>query len=383
MDVPCYELIKNLAEAEVRESYLDTVREQRLSIAGVERQAIFAHPPSSVAYQLALPPQAWLDVSCGLDAACWEQLPEKGVTFEIWIEADESQEVIWSRTVDPQSREDDRRWLDTRIDLAPFGGRAATLVFITHTAGNDNSSCWSFWGDPRVGFSVPIDDDLYHSWQGQARRIPSLDDPGYFSLNSLGRDLLELSNRLRLAPTDAILDIGCGEKPYYPLFAPWTQRYVGIDIEAHAAIDCLVSPQDPLPFADASFALVLCTQVIEHVENPQSFIDEIHRVLKPGGTLYLSAPFVWEVHNYPNDYWRFTDQGLALLLRAFADVAITPQGRSTQGLLQAASLLVHREFPQAAWTRQLFALINEHLLPGNPQLADALLPAQFVAIARR
>ncbi|MBI3091903.1 MAG: methyltransferase domain-containing protein [Candidatus Tectomicrobia bacterium] len=415
MDVTCYDLIKELPVAEVRESYLETIKVQRVSIDGDERQAIFAHPPASLAFTLAVPPHAWLEVGCGLDPSCWQHLGGRGVWFELWVEAEGGRELLWQSCVGPAasagaaeaaaggSEAGERpaanrrgippgagerqalapRWVQARVDLGRFGGRTVCLVLTTHTRGRENSYCWSFWGAPCVGYSLPIDGELYASWQGRARRLPSLDDPGYFSLSRLSQDLLALANRLQLTAGDAILDLGCGEKPYYPIFAGWTRRYIGVDIELHPNIDCLVSSRGPLPFADGSFALVLSTQVLEHVEEPKGLVEEMHRVLKPGGTLYLSAPFVWEVHNYPRDFWRFTDQGLRLLLQPFREVTITPQGTSSQALLQAFSLFVHRSFPEAAWTRQLFALLNEHLLPRGSGLADSLLPAQFIAIARR
>ncbi len=67
------------------------------------------------------------------------------------------------------------------------------------------------------------------------------------------------------------------------------------------------------PFVDCSFDAVLCNQVLEHVFNPHEFVAEMHRVLKPGGRLVLTVPFVWDEHEQPFDYARYSSFGLRAL----------------------------------------------------------------------
>ena len=62
---------------------------------------------------------------------------------------------------------------------------------------------------------------------------------------------------------------------------------------------------------DGAFDAVLFTQVLEHVPEPARVLAELHRILRPGGTLYLTAPLVWELHELPHDYYRYTSEGLA------------------------------------------------------------------------
>jgi SAM-dependent methyltransferase len=62
---------------------------------------------------------------------------------------------------------------------------------------------------------------------------------------------------------------------------------------------------------------VLCTEVLEHLPEPQKAVDEIFRVLKPGGTLLLTTRFLFPIHDAPHDYFRFTKYGLRYLLRGF------------------------------------------------------------------
>lgn len=80
-----------------------------------------------------------------------------------------------------------------------------------------------------------------------------------------------------------------------------------------------------LPFPDNSLDTVICTEVLEHCTDPQAAVNQMRRVLRPGGLLLVTSPFLWPWHGVDgeyNDYWRFTHQGWALLLKAFTGVQI-------------------------------------------------------------
>lgn len=106
-----------------------------------------------------------------------------------------------------------------------------------------------------------------------------------------------------------ILDVGCGIKPYEILFK--NSKYIGIDIkggghkEEFKKVDKYFDGKN-IPFDDNSFDLVICTQVIEHTLEYEYLLKEIYRVLKNEGTLLLTAPFVWNEHEIPYDFFRFT-----------------------------------------------------------------------------
>ena len=110
-----------------------------------------------------------------------------------------------------------------------------------------------------------------------------------------------------------ILDVGCGEKPYANLFA--ATEYIGIDIEqsghdhTHSNIDMFYDGQH-IPFEDNSIDSIICFEVLEHVFEPEIIIQEMYRVLKPGGKLMLTTPFIWNEHEIPYDYGRYTYFGL-------------------------------------------------------------------------
>lgn len=113
-----------------------------------------------------------------------------------------------------------------------------------------------------------------------------------------------------------VLDVGCGTQPYRELFE--VSEYVGLDIDTPLARERGTADAfyggDRFPFDEARFDTVLCNQVLEHVFNPELFVAEIRRVLANGGRLVLTVPFVWDEHEQPWDYARYTSFGLRALL---------------------------------------------------------------------
>lgn len=113
-----------------------------------------------------------------------------------------------------------------------------------------------------------------------------------------------------------VLDAGAGDQPYRGLFAHC--EYVAADWEGtgYGSDRDVTGPLHDLPVETGSFDAVLCTQVLEHVPNPADALRELHRVLRPGGSLWLTAPFVWPLHEEPYDFFRYTPYGLESLTSA-------------------------------------------------------------------
>ncbi len=104
-----------------------------------------------------------------------------------------------------------------------------------------------------------------------------------------------------------MLDFGSGSSPYRTLFTGF-DRYVTADLPGEGAE--LVIQNGHLPIDGATFDAVLSTQVLEHVTDPDAYLEEAHRVLKPGGQLVLSTHGIYRYHPMPEDYWRWTGPGL-------------------------------------------------------------------------
>ena len=111
-----------------------------------------------------------------------------------------------------------------------------------------------------------------------------------------------------LPPRSVVLDVGAGDAPYRELFdhceyvtADWEHSLHGQSREVD-----VVAGAENLPVGDGTTDALLLTQVLEHVPDPALVLREAARVLKPGGRLVATVPFVWELHELPNDFWRFT-----------------------------------------------------------------------------
>jgi SAM-dependent methyltransferase len=137
-------------------------------------------------------------------------------------------------------------------------------------------------------------------------------NPFYIARRGLRDALTGLLPELR----GEVLDVGCGTKPYRAL-VPATS-YTGLDYDTPArraaGFADVFYDGGQFPFADASFDGVLCTQVLEHVFNPDEFLREIARVSRSGGVLALTVPFVWDEHEQPYDFGRYSSFGLRALL---------------------------------------------------------------------
>ena len=135
----------------------------------------------------------------------------------------------------------------------------------------------------------------------------------------------------RQIPLDQrILDAGAGDCRYRSLFSG--RHYVGVDAAVgkglhYGKLDAL-SNLEALPFADQTFDAALCMNVLEHVKRPEACLTEIHRVLKPGGVIYLMVPLFAREHQLPHDYYRYTSYGITYLLEraGFGVEYVRPEG---------------------------------------------------------
>jgi ubiquinone/menaquinone biosynthesis C-methylase UbiE len=113
------------------------------------------------------------------------------------------------------------------------------------------------------------------------------------------------------------LDVGCGLKPFASSFDH--AYYTGIDIEVSGRSSDIKKPDKffdgiNIPYEDSSFDGLLCTQVLEHVENIDLLLAECNRVIKIGGSFVISVPFLYREHEQPYDFRRFTSYGLMLAM---------------------------------------------------------------------
>jgi ubiquinone/menaquinone biosynthesis C-methylase UbiE len=165
----------------------------------------------------------------------------------------------------------------------------------------------------------------------------------------------------RIAPSASgtLLDVGVGERPYAQLFAPHVRRYIGLEYPPacenltrgisgehvaylRGAVDVWGDARR-LPFRDGAFDTVLLLETLEHVPDPEHCMSELARVVRPGGRLLVTVPFLAPMHALPYDFWRYTPPGLAAILsrHGFAIESVEPRGNyaSTTGHLVAQWLV--------------------------------------------
>jgi SAM-dependent methyltransferase len=140
------------------------------------------------------------------------------------------------------------------------------------------------------------------------RRLnPRMVDSDWLVMRGMAREIRALATRLG-KPGAVVIDYGCGNMPYRPLFEAAGCRYLGADFEG--APDIAIAPDGRIDAADASADLVVSFQVLEHVRDLGRYFAEARRVLKPGGQLVLSTHGTWLYHPHPEDHRRWTRQGL-------------------------------------------------------------------------
>jgi SAM-dependent methyltransferase len=142
--------------------------------------------------------------------------------------------------------------------------------------------------------------------------------PRFQQVNSSRLYLLEFAKQAASSiPKGAtVLDAGAGEAPYRGLFtgAHYESTDFCLSGDKNYGNISFMCDLAHIPMPGSRYDLVLLTQVLEHVPEPGLVLQEIYRVLKPGGALWLTAPLFFEEHEIPHDYFRYTQYGLRHLL---------------------------------------------------------------------
>ncbi len=210
-------------------------------------------------------------------------------------------------------------------------------------------------------------------------------NPAFITRRRLYRSIRRAVSSLELEGKGVWLDVGCGSRPYESLFR--VEKYIGMDIQesghpsASKRYDILYDGTT-FPLEDRSVDGVLCTQVLEHAQHPEKLLSEIERVLKPGGVLLLTAPFLWQEHEQPYDYFRFTSYGLNYLLeqKGFQVSLHEKTTGSVEALAQTFSVYLSSNFllPIPGWGRfitlilcapvQVSGILLQKILPDRREL---------------
>lgn len=223
------------------------------------------------------------------------------------------------------------------------------------------------------------------------------------SISKKARDFLVmhyLINDLQVAISNfahgSVLDIGCGNKPYEQLFTGKIIRYTGCDVvqSDQNRVD-VICPATKLDFNNDNFDTVFTTQVIEHVDDPAKMLSEANRVMKINGHIIVSAPFCWELHEEPYDFYRYSKYGLRAMLEkaGFKVISIKANGGKWAAIMQMNLNMIHSSFNKKSFARRLLkflfvqlrmtSLCNRFALWMDKNFYDELLTLNYVAVATK
>jgi SAM-dependent methyltransferase len=164
---------------------------------------------------------------------------------------------------------------------------------------------------------------------------PSLLHPFYFIRKGLIKNIQKYAPFLK----GKLMDFGCGSKPYRTYFS--VEEYIGVDFfnEGHPhdneQIDVFYDGKK-LPFNSGHFDSILCSEVFEHIFNLEEVLGELNRVLRMDGRILITCPFVWNEHETPFDFARYTQFALKDILgkNGFEIIEFTKSGNFITTLFQ-------------------------------------------------
>jgi SAM-dependent methyltransferase len=175
-----------------------------------------------------------------------------------------------------------------------------------------------------------------------------------------------------------VLDVGCGHKPYHDCFAG--SRYMAMDRSIDDSSPDFLGDACQIPIRTGAVDIVFSAQVIEHVPKPHEMMKEFHRVLRPGGSLVLSGPMYWPLHEEPFDFYRFTRHGFAHLLRdsGFGQWKIQEDGGDWAQIMLAINLKLTSQ-----WASPFRCVVNMAGMLLDSMNGATLSPANYTIWARR
>jgi SAM-dependent methyltransferase len=169
--------------------------------------------------------------------------------------------------------------------------------------------------------------------------------------SNLDNELKKIQNKSQ----KTVLNIGSGGKVLEAIKKHGFE-VIEIDIDPKRNPDYVISIEDMSKFKNNEFDIILCLEVLEHVENPFKGIEESYRVLKKDGLFIGSTPFLFPIHDEPYDFYRYTRYGLKKMFSKFSSFKV----KEKNSYFESIYVLVLRSYFNKSRLEKLFFII---LLP--------------------
>lgn len=157
-----------------------------------------------------------------------------------------------------------------------------------------------------------------------------------------------------------VIDIGCGSKPYKKFFN--FKKYIGVDLKKNNKIHLeevdIVFDGKKLPFDNERFDSFICSQVFEHVFNLSELLNSINKVLKKNSTGIVTIPFIWDEHEQPIDFARYTSFGIIDILskNGFEIIKTVKINNNLSCIFQLISLYIYKILPNNKYIHLIFSI---------------------------
>ena len=194
-------------------------------------------------------------------------------------------------------------------------------------------------------------------WTGEIDRPlrvwqnPKLTDDIYLHFSEVLKKIEYYAPRFK----GEILDIGAGKSPYRKFFN--VDKYIKLDNFDYPGIDIKADITKKIPLKSNSVDNVVCFQVLEHIKKPEKVVNEIYRVLKPGGFCLLTTHMAAPLHGIPYDYYRFTPFILKELFKKFKSIEIKENGGAALSIFQLIVWGINEKLPNIL-AKPLIVLFN-------------------------
>lgn len=222
-----------------------------------------------------------------------------------------------------------------------------------------------------------------YKWTGLDRtpesiRSPKITSDIYLHFSTLSDEVRKHAH----FASGILLDIGAGTSPYKPFFKH-VKKYLTLDFFYNKQRPDIVGDGLKLPIKNNSIDSVLCTLVLEHIQYPQILVDEIHRVLKPGGICILSTHMAIPLHGLPYDYFRFTKIGLKdVIFKKYSQVSVKECGGSLLSIFQIITWALNAKLPKIL-SMPLIIPINLLIKPLDKLVYDTNFTTTYLVVAKK